>query len=109
MKKSKFLIVTTALIGLVSAAYAEDSLTVVSWGGAYQASVSKAFFEPFMKDTGTKIVEEEFNGEIAKTRAMVESGNITWDVVENDSQTVLAACAEGIIEKIDWNKLGLDR
>ena len=64
---------------------AADSVTVVSWGGAYQDSVRKAFFEPFMKETGGKIVEEEFNGEIAKIRAMVESGNVTWDVVENDS------------------------
>jgi putative spermidine/putrescine transport system substrate-binding protein len=57
---------------------AADSVTVVSWGGAYQDSVRKAFFEPFMKDSGDKIVEEEFNGEIAKIRAMVESGNVNW-------------------------------
>src|SRR5918999_2722061 len=88
---------------------AADPITVVSWGGAYQDSVRKAFFEPFMKETGGKIIEEEFNGEIAKIRAMVESGNVTWDVVENDSQTTMAACAEGIVEKVDWSKLGLKR
>ncbi|QIG52419.1 ABC transporter substrate-binding protein [Nordella sp. HKS 07] len=86
-----------------------DDVTVVSWGGAYQDSVRKAFFEPFMKESTDKIVEEEFNGEIAKIRAMVETGNVTWDVVENDSMTTLAACAEGIVEKIDWDKLGLKR
>jgi len=88
---------------------AQDSVTVVSWGGAYQDSVRKAFFEPFMKEGGGKINEEEFNGEIAKVRAMVESNNVTWDVVENDSMTTMAACAEGIVEKIDWDKLGLKR
>ena len=31
---------------------AADSVTVVSWGGAYQDSVRKAFFEPFMKESG---------------------------------------------------------
>ena len=90
-------------------ALAADSVTVVSWGGAYQDSVRKAFFEPYMKESGEKIVEEEFNGEIAKIRAMVETGNITWDIVENDSMTTIAACAEGIVEKIDWDKLGLKR
>ena len=70
------------------------TVTVVSWGGAYQDSVRKAFFEPFMKETGSKIIEEEFNGEIAKIRAMVETNNITWDIVENDSMTTMAACAE---------------
>lgn len=96
-----------ALFSLPS--WAADSVTVVSWGGAYQDSVRKAFFEPYMKESGEKIVEEEFNGEIAKIRAMVETNNITWDVVENDSMTTIAACAEGIVEKIDWDKLGLKR
>src|SRR6185503_6168043 len=97
------------LAAFVTPSLAADSVTVVSWGGAYQESVRKAFFEPFMKETGDKIVEEEFNGEIAKVRAQVESGNVTWDLVENDSQTTMAACAEGIVEKIDWAKLGLKR
>jgi putative spermidine/putrescine transport system substrate-binding protein len=100
-----------AVIALSAAkpAAAQDALTVVSWGGAYQESQREAFIKPFQKDTGTKITEEEYNDEIAKIRAMVESGNVTWDVVDVDTDTGLAACAEGILETIDWNKLGLDR
>ena len=107
----KFKLVSAAavLAVLASPLLAAEGVTVVSWGGAYQDSVRKAFFEPFMKETGGKIVEEEFNGEIAKIRAMVESNNVTWDVVENDSMTTTSSCAEGIVEKIDWNKLGLKR
>jgi len=107
--KIKLLSAALILAGFSATSLAAESITVVSWGGAYQDSVRKAFFEPFMKETGGKIIEEEFNGEIAKLRAMVESNNITWDIVENDSQTTMAACAEGIVEKIDWNKLGLKR
>ena len=62
-----------------------------------------------MQETGNKITEEEYNGEIAKIRAMVEAKNVTWDVVDVDTQTALAGCAEGILETIDWTKLGLDR
>jgi putative spermidine/putrescine transport system substrate-binding protein len=94
---------------LATAAWAAEKLTVVSWGGAYQESQREAFMKPFQKDTGTEITEEEYNGEIAKIRAMVESNNVTWDVIDIDTQTALAACAEGILEEIDWNKLGLDR
>src|SRR4029078_303506 len=97
------------LAAFATPSLAADSVTVVSWGGAYQDSVRKAFFEPFMKETGGKIVEDELHREIAKIRAMVETGNVTWDVVENDSQTTMASCAEGIVEKIDWAKLGLKR
>lgn len=105
------LMASVAFIGLSAAepAAAQDALTVVSWGGAYQESQREAFIKPFQKDTNTKITEEEYNGEIAKIRAMVESKNVTWDVVDADTNTVLAACAEGILEEIDWGKLGLDR
>src|SRR5260221_13543291 len=70
---------------------AADSVTVVSWGGAYQDSGRKAFFEPFMKETGGKIVEGEVNGEIAKNRAIVEANNVTGDGVQKNSRTPMAS------------------
>jgi len=105
------LLAGVAAIALTSAAAAvkADDLTVVSWGGAYQESQREAFMKPYAKDTGTTVTEEEYNGEIAKIRAMVESNSVTWDVIDIDTQTLLAACAEGILETIDWDKLGLDR
>jgi putative spermidine/putrescine transport system substrate-binding protein len=101
------LLAGTALFA-AAPAQAADELTIVSWGGAYSESQRKAFYEPYMKE-GNKVTEEEYNGEIAKVRAMVEANNITWDVIDVDTQTVLAGCAEGIFEQIDWGKLGLDR
>jgi putative spermidine/putrescine transport system substrate-binding protein len=101
--------VSAAAISVPKQATAEDTLTVVSWGGAYQESQRKAFMEPYAKATGVKITEGEYNGEIAKIRAMVESKAVTWDVIDVDTQTALAACAEGTLETIDWGKLGLDR
>src|SRR5215467_839277 len=68
---------------------AADDLTVVSWGGAYQKSQDEAFMKPFQKDSGTKITQEEYNGEIAKIRAMVESKSVTWDVVDVDTRTAI--------------------
>jgi len=97
----------TALFATIPAQAADD-LTIVSWGGSYQESQRKAFFEPYMKE-GNKVTEEEYNGEIAKIRAMVEAKNVTWDVIDIDTQTALGACAEGALETIDWSKLGLDR
>jgi len=101
--------VAAVVLGTAGVAAAEDELTVVSWGGAYQESQREAFMKPYAKDKATKITEEEYNGEIAKIRAMVESNSVTWDVIDIDTQTALAACAEGILETIDWSKLGLDR
>jgi len=85
-----------------------DELTIVSWGGAYSESQRKAFYEPYMAK-GNKITEAEYNGEVAKIKAMVEAKAVTWDVIDLDSPTALQACAEGALETIDWAKLGLDK
>src|SRR3954471_16863390 len=100
--------VSATAISVPKPASAGDTLTVISWGDAYQESQRKAYIEPYAKETGGKITEGEYNGEIAKIRAMVESKSVTWDVVDIDTQTALAACAEGILETLDWAKLGFD-
>ncbi len=88
----------------VSAAQAAD-LTVISFGGASQKAQDKAYYAPFSK-TGTKVVPGEYNGEMAKIKAMVETNNVTWDVVEVESPELVRGCSEGLFEKLDWSKIG---
>lgn len=88
------------------AALAQDAISVMSFGGAYQEAQRKAVFEPYASDTGTKVDEQEYGGEIAKVKAMIESGNTTIDVVDVDAPTLLQGCDEGIFEKIDWAAIG---
>jgi putative spermidine/putrescine transport system substrate-binding protein len=114
--KSNGLIATVALAAVIGGlavlpapASAGDTLAITSWGGAYQMSQRKAFFEPYAKATGIKITEEEYNGEIAKIKAMVDSKSVSWDVIDEDSGRAIQGCAEGVLETIDWSKLGLDR
>jgi putative spermidine/putrescine transport system substrate-binding protein len=100
---------SVAALSIPRDAQAQDKLTIVAWGGAAQAAQRQAFFEPFAKASGTKITEGEYNGEIAKMRSMVESKNVTWDVVDAITQTALAGCADGTLETIDWNRISVDR
>jgi putative spermidine/putrescine transport system substrate-binding protein len=100
--------IAVAIAAFSTATRAADDITVASWGGAYQDSQRRAYFQPFI-DAGNKVKEEEHTGEIDRIRAMVESGAVTWDVVDVDTQTALAACADGLLEIIDWTKLGVDR
>lgn len=103
---------SAAIIGIVAAltvaqaARAEDSMTITGYGGAAQESQRKAFFEPFSKAEGVKILEEEWSGETAKLRGMVETGNVTWDVVNVETGHAVQGCAEGWLEKIDYGPLG---
>jgi putative spermidine/putrescine transport system substrate-binding protein len=96
-----------ALIPLgIQPAQAQGELSVMSFGGAYQEAERKAVFEPYMAATGVKIIEQEYGGEIAKIKAMIESGNTTINAVDVDAPTLLQGCDEGIFEKIDWSQIG---
>lgn len=97
---------TLAALLSYAAAFAQDSLSIMSFGGAYQEAQRKAVFEPYTAKTGIKIVEQEYGGEIAKIKAMIESGNTTIDVVDVDAPTLLQGCDEGIFEEIDWSQIG---
>jgi putative spermidine/putrescine transport system substrate-binding protein len=110
MKKLSILFSAALLAGtaLAATARAGDELTITSWGGAYQDSQRKAYYEPY-NAAGNKVTEAEYNGEVAKIKAMVEANAITWDVIDVDSATALQGCAEGALETIDWAKLGLDK
>lgn len=94
---------------LTKPAVAGDQLTITASGGPYQMSLRKAIFVPFSKATAIKITEDEYNGEASKIRAMVETGTVSWDVVDVTTNVVMQLCAEGVLETIEWNKVGLDR
>ena len=87
-----------------TAAQARD-LTVISWGGAYQEAQREAYFAPYIAAHGT-LRDEAYNGELAKIKAMVETDDVTWDVVQMEAPELENACDEGLIERIDWDRLG---
>ncbi len=106
--KGSMLALSLAALAALGAgpAQAQEELAVMSFGGAYQQAWRKAVFEPYTAQTGIKIIEQEYGGEIAKIKAMIESGNVTLNAVDVDAPTLLQGCDEGIFEKIDWAKIG---
>jgi putative spermidine/putrescine transport system substrate-binding protein len=93
-----------ALIALP--ALAQSQLTVVNFGGANANAQKKAYYEPFEKATGTKVISVEYNGEQAKVKAMVETKKVTWDIVEVESPDMGRGCDEGLYEKLDYGRIG---
>ncbi len=81
-------------------------LTVVNFGGANSLAQKAAYVEPFQKSTGNKVTVVEYNGEMAKLKAMVEAKKVSWDLVEVESGEVGRACEEGLLERIDVSKIG---
>jgi putative spermidine/putrescine transport system substrate-binding protein len=96
----------TAVLGLATESPAQRKVTVVSWGGAYQDALREVFWKPYAKDTGVTVLEDTWNGELAKIRAMVETGRVTWDLVVADYEHAIAGCEQGFLTPIDPGRLG---
>ena len=93
-------------LGLAVSANAQ-ALTVISFGGASGQAMEKAYYGPFAEETGISLTPGDYNGELSRIRAMVETGNVSWDVVEMESPELVRGCFEGLFEPIDWQRLGL--
>ena len=95
-----------AALGLAGTQAQAQSLTVVSWGGAYQEAQKKIYFEPFAKAKALKLLDEAWDGGVGVVRAKVQAAQPTWDVVQVEAEELVLGCEEGLYEKIDWAKLG---
>lgn len=61
-------------------AQSNQHITVADPGGAYQEAFRKAFYDPFEKDTGIRVVSAARAPEpTAQIKAMVETKSYTWD------------------------------
>ncbi len=82
-----------------------DSLTVVSFGGAYGKAQQKHMIDPFVEKTKIKVNFEDYSGGTAELRTQVESKNIQWDVIDIEYSDLDRACSEGLLEVIPKNIL----
>lgn len=115
MKTSRFLIAICSLLLVAcgersntsdEAQTSSNSLVVCSYGGSFQEAQRKAFFEPFEKETGIKVIEANWSGEFAKIKSMVESDNVQWDLVTAaESSIIERGINEGILAEIDFSNI----
>ncbi len=92
---------TVAAFASGAAFAAGESITVVSWGGAYTKSQVEAYHKPWIEQTGNQIVSEDYNGGLAEVKSQVEAGNVTWDIVDVEYSDAVRGCDEGLLEPID--------
>ncbi|MBN9889560.1 extracellular solute-binding protein [Salipiger abyssi] len=110
MKLTKTLLASTALTvaaGAVAAQEMADSMTLVSWGGAYQSSQDEAYAKPYLEEHPDVSIswDESSNEAVAKLRAMNEAGNITWDLVDVVAADAMRLCDEGLAMEYDPDDL----
>ncbi|BEV16695.1 polyamine ABC transporter substrate-binding protein [Herbaspirillum sp. DW155] len=95
-----------SLASTVLLAHAAEPVTVISFGGLNKQAQEKAFYRPFEKSGLGSVRAAEYNGEMAKVKAMAETGKVSWDVVEVESPDLIRGCNEGLFESLDWSKIG---
>ncbi|MFZ3153843.1 ABC transporter substrate-binding protein [Pseudomonas sp.] len=105
MIKSLKLAALAAGVACAMPALAAD-LTAISFGGASKDAQVKAFYEPFEKATGNKILAGEYNGEMARVKAMVDTNSVSWNLVEVESPELARGCDEGLFETLDPAQFG---
>jgi putative spermidine/putrescine transport system substrate-binding protein len=77
------------------------TLTFVSFGGAYQEAQRKGWLEPYAALTGVTWQESEDSSN-ATIKTQVESGQVTWDVVDVGNDFGLDAHAD-LLEPLDYS------
>jgi putative spermidine/putrescine transport system substrate-binding protein len=118
MTRREFLVTTGAATGaaLVTASVGPfvhttmakgGTLKISSYGGSYQESQRKAFFEPFSKEFGVQIIEDS-GADIAKVKAQVDTKTYEWDVVDLETRHVARGELENLLEPIDTNVVNLE-
>ena len=89
-------LIASAVAAVSFAATADVNVT--SWGGAYTASQQKAYADTWKEGTVNFI---NYNGGLGEVRTQVESGTVTWDIVDVLPDQARTGCDEGLFEELD--------
>ncbi|TDO95325.1 ABC transporter substrate-binding protein [Marinomonas balearica] len=95
-------IIAAACCAGVTQGYAQESVNFVSWGGSTQDAQKEAWATPFTGKTGIKVIQDGPT-DYGKLKAMVESGNVQWDIVDVEVDFAYRAAKEGLLEPLDFS------
>lgn len=81
------------------------TFTAVTWPGAYGRAQTSALFVPYEQRSGIDIHLAQYDGGLDDLRRQVSAGRYDWDVIDFELPTAIAACREGLLEKLDASAL----
>ncbi|TAX64987.1 extracellular solute-binding protein [Rhizobium ruizarguesonis] len=100
--KTTFALAAVAAFVAVSAPAHADNMVFSSWGGTTQDAQKAAWASPFTEKTGITVVQDGPT-DYGKLKAMVEAGQVTWDVVDVEGDYAAQAGKNGQLEKLDFS------
>lgn len=104
-------LIVTAVVSVTAPVFAAAApIVFASWGGTTQSAQQKDWAAPFTQASGIQVLMDGPT-DYGKLKAMVDSGNVQWDVVDVEGDFAYAALRDGLVEPIDYsvvNKSQLD-
>lgn len=94
------LLSTIALSTIATGALAEGKLSIVGWGGSWNDVYKEHVLDPFAASTGTEVMLDEWDGSLARIRAMIDSGSVSYDVVSVEAPQLAIGCDEGLFQPL---------
>ena len=86
----------------------KGEIVVNDSGGDMQNAMRTAFYSEYEKRYGIKVVSTS-PVDLGKLRAMVQSGNVEWQVTEIDGESALLAEKSGLLEPLDLKIIDLSQ
>jgi len=77
----------------------------VNYGGETLEKVKESWFKIFGENTGAELVGDS-PSDFAKVKVMVESGNVTWDIIDIDGASGANGCDSGLFRTRE--EMGVD-
>ena len=87
------------------AASDKEPIVFCTYGGPYGDNMQKYVIDPFIKKTGIEVIRTSTPA-FAKVKAMVDMGNVEWDVVDAESRLFYRGLKMNLFTPLDWNVIG---
>lgn len=81
---------------------AKGPIVYAGWGGTMQDAQKRSWADTFTEKTGIKVTQDGPT-DYGKFKAMVQSGNVQWDVVDVEGDFAYRAAKEGLLEPLDFS------
>lgn len=82
------------------------TLTYAASGGIFQDGQTKAAWDPFAKISGATFLQDAFDA--GKLKAMVDNGNVSWDVVNTTQFDTARGCGT-LYEEYDYSQVDISK
>jgi putative spermidine/putrescine transport system substrate-binding protein len=89
-----------SLLPAGNVALAQETVVFAGYGGSIQAAQRKIYFDAFEKETGIKVIDVPAVG-LPQIKAMVNSGNVQWDVANVLGMWHQLGVADNLWTKLD--------